>query len=489
LLARLSLLWRVRFGLAAFLIPLGIRGAPEIIAGPYSIGWDTIASYVPTTLDLVTGKIGWQQMLGIAPLLYMISGSIYILTRANPILIFKVMGPVLYGGLMLALFRFLKIGLVWDERRALGGVLLASLYFITLRLSWDLYRNMLGLTFILLSLPLLQNWKTLKRQTTLAAFLVLAIASDQLTGVIVLFLVGARALEELSNRGKRELLELSRIAIPGVVLFLSIVYAFAATSGQGIVREQSPIPDLARLGSSLGFLGYAYLPIAPLIIVGMRSVHNLELRNWCVVCTGGVLTGLFPFFGLIAQSPEWTILLCLPLCVYATWGLVTLAPSFHSPLSWVRQIQGKILPVFATLLVLSATLYIMLPAQRALPYYAVFPEFVPTTMGQDTVPLSDMGNLRNVLSWVAPNMGPGTVLITHEAIYGWARAYLPSSTLIMNYGFSSPLSGAKMARLAGYSSILMIWWVNGSGWYGQPNVPTGFVPLSESGNMAVYAYY
>jgi hypothetical protein len=39
-----------RFALAAFLIPLFIRSIPEILVGPYPIGWDTIAFYVPNTL-------------------------------------------------------------------------------------------------------------------------------------------------------------------------------------------------------------------------------------------------------------------------------------------------------------------------------------------------------------------------------------------------------------------------------------------------------
>ncbi len=32
-----------RFALAAFLIPVGIRAVPEILVGPYPVGWDTIA--------------------------------------------------------------------------------------------------------------------------------------------------------------------------------------------------------------------------------------------------------------------------------------------------------------------------------------------------------------------------------------------------------------------------------------------------------------
>jgi hypothetical protein len=34
-----------RFALAAFLVPVFIRSIPEILVGPYPIGWDTIAFY------------------------------------------------------------------------------------------------------------------------------------------------------------------------------------------------------------------------------------------------------------------------------------------------------------------------------------------------------------------------------------------------------------------------------------------------------------
>jgi hypothetical protein len=50
-----------RFGLAAFLIPLGIRAIPEIIVGPYPVGFDTIAFYVPNTLDWAARKTGLSE--------------------------------------------------------------------------------------------------------------------------------------------------------------------------------------------------------------------------------------------------------------------------------------------------------------------------------------------------------------------------------------------------------------------------------------------
>src|SRR5207245_3218324 len=170
-----------RFPLAAFLIPLFIRTIPEILVGPYPVGWDTIAFYLPNTLDWAAGKVGFTEILGTAPLMYMISVPVYLLSRVNPVWIFKIMGPVLYGSMILALFRFLRIGLKWPDKQALGGALLTSLYFVTLRVSWDMYRNMLGLTFILLSLPLLQNGKGPRTQPVLSVLLLLAVASDHLT--------------------------------------------------------------------------------------------------------------------------------------------------------------------------------------------------------------------------------------------------------------------------------------------------------------------
>jgi hypothetical protein len=58
-----------KFGLAAFLIPLCIRAVPEIIVGPYHVGFDTIAFYAPNTLDWAMGKPGswkcWERRLGV----------------------------------------------------------------------------------------------------------------------------------------------------------------------------------------------------------------------------------------------------------------------------------------------------------------------------------------------------------------------------------------------------------------------------------------
>ncbi len=54
------LLVRHRFALASISIPLLIRLIPEIIAGPYPIGYDTITAYVPAMRDWAAGNTAAQ---------------------------------------------------------------------------------------------------------------------------------------------------------------------------------------------------------------------------------------------------------------------------------------------------------------------------------------------------------------------------------------------------------------------------------------------
>ncbi len=483
-----SVLTNRRFAIAAFLVPLGIRAIPEIIVGPYPVGFDTIAFYVPVTLDWAAGKVGPIQMLGSAPLMYTISTLVYMVTHVNPVWIFKVMGPILYGSMILALFSFLRAGLDWNDRLAFGGALLTSLYFVTLRVSWDLYRDMLGLTFILIALVYLSKPKGLRKYCLLGLSIVGAVTANQLTGIIVLFLAGSRAFTELWKGGKSQFRNLVLTAAPGIAVFFSIIYVDVGVFGNSIGQPQPAVPGLQSINNSLGFLAFAYLPLFPLVALGVRRVPSSGLKIWGFVCIVASVTVLLPFFSLNVASYRWSLLTSIPLCVFAAAGLARLM-AVKLNVEMGRWLQARVLPIFSIIIVLSAILYIALPAQQAMPYYATFPGLLPTSMVQDTVPLSDMQNLRVTLDMAGANMGPGTALITHQAIYGWARAYLPSTDHIVNYGYSNPLEGVQIARTSGYSSVLMIWWVNGSGWHGQPSIPSDFVPLMVYGNMALYTYY
>ncbi|HVH15848.1 MAG TPA: hypothetical protein VNA15_09055, partial [Candidatus Angelobacter sp.] len=133
-------------------------------------------------------------------------------------------------------------------------------------------------------------------------------------------------------------------------------------------------------------------------------------------------------------------------------------------------------------------LYVALPAEAAMPYYTVFPTYLPTSMIQNSVPASDMSSLKTVLDWVGARVGSNDVLITQQSIYGWARAYLSPGVRLIDYAYSSPLEGVSMAKSLGYSTIWTIWWMPGLGWYNQAYLPSGFATVFQEGNMAVYTY-
>src|SRR5437016_8764233 len=88
---------RHKLALAAFLVPLSIRIIPEILSGPYPVGWDIIAYYIPNTIDMASGRMNVWEIITSAPTLYAIAVPIYLLSKANLVLVFKVLGPILYG--------------------------------------------------------------------------------------------------------------------------------------------------------------------------------------------------------------------------------------------------------------------------------------------------------------------------------------------------------------------------------------------------------
>jgi hypothetical protein len=107
-------------------------------------------------------------------------------------------------------------------------------------------------------------------------------------------------------------------------------------------------------------------------------------------------------------------------------------------------------------------------------------------MLQNTVQLSDCQDTANALLWARNNMPSNGYLLAHEAFYGWATLTIDSDRLIF-YGFDDP---AQVAQKYGNSSnvLFLIWWVNGTGWYGQSSLPASFRELYHSGNIAIYKY-
>ncbi len=139
-------------------------------------------------------------------------------------------------------------------------------------------------------------------------------------------------------------------------------------------------------------------------------------------------------------------------------------------------------------LITLSTSFMVLPNTQAFSYYGSFPAYVPKSMLQNTVQLSDCADTSNALLWAKNNMPTNSILLVHDVFHGWARLTFASNRLF-SYVFDNPAVVAQELRQNGSSSsIFLIWWVNGSGWYGQPTVDASFKEVYHSGDIAIYQY-
>jgi len=115
----------------------------------------------------------------------------------------------------------------------------------------------------------------------------------------------------------------------------------------------------------------------------------------------------------------------------------------------------------------------------------LFLGYVPSSLLQNSVPLSDSADVVQAMHWLEASMPSNSAVIMHEAFYGWARAYLSPDSKIINSLLRSPSS--ELNLVTSYEHVYTVWWVHGSGWF-SPTYPTGASVLATFGDIAVYEY-
>ncbi len=204
----------------AFAIPFLIRSVPELLAGSFPIGFDTVNLYVPFQVscnrDGIGGCLGAVSETHAAPLLYVILAGASIV-GASPFLVAKVLGPSLAGALGLSLFTFSTRRLGWS---AGSGVVLASIAFLTLpvlRLSWDLHRNTLALSFVLFSMSTPSPETRLRPNAVSLGLLAFAALSHELVTAVLVVTFAVLSIGMWSRSPARAKMYLVRLVLVGVV--------------------------------------------------------------------------------------------------------------------------------------------------------------------------------------------------------------------------------------------------------------------------------
>ncbi len=477
------------FPFSAFLVPLVVRAVPEILMGPYIVGFDTLGYYVPNVLTWLKEGVDFWNFIAVAPLFYAILMGVT--AFGIPIIIsLKVMSPLLLGFLALATYFYARKALPWSPKKSLLVALLATLYFVALRVSWDMLRNELGLIFLFVALTFLaKNGNHWKYSVFLSLTMVSVVLAHPLVAVIMFAIVVATIIRLRLDSNPSEVRRLVISSVPAALLFLMIVYANYVVSSRFSVVSGFPGREsegwLALFGftsysdmaaNTLGFLVFCYLPLLPLVLLGAKHFGgNLQIKAWVFWILIALSSALISPNAFIPGLHRWTLMLTYPLAFYATEAITRLKMNVY------RIAAGL---MFATL-----TLgFIALPNETPFPYYTLFPYYVPTSMLQNTVSSMDSKDTVNALQWLRNNMHDGARLLAHDAFYGWSLLIFNRSQVV-SIGYESPEKMAQETVQNGsVHQLYLIWWTNGNGWHGQPTVPSSFVEVYESGRIAVYTY-
>ncbi len=474
------------FPLLALIIPILVRAIPEVIMGQYVAGFDTMAYYVTNSLDWLNNSVNPVTMFSSAPLIYLLLMGIAS-TGASIVFALKILAPVILGILSFSTYLYASRALSWSPKKSLFAALLATLYFVALRISWDMLRSEIALTFLFLALILLQkNQFTAKNSVAISVLMLLVAFTHQLIAIIMFVMVIATLLSQLLKKEKANLPRLIAISIPAALLFFAIFFLnYFSISATGYSMDFGGGFE-ALIGATgtellvdiLGFLAFCYLPLMPLLIFARKFKSNIQLKAWIVwtffplililVSQNAFLTGGVPPF-------RWILLLTYPLAFYAIDGLTRIK------WNWYKASVGAILVVLSLTLLVS-------PNSTAVSYYATYPSYIPKSMLQNTLPLDDCQDTTNALVWANNNMPNNGRLLAHEAFFGQAMLVLDQTKLVP-YWFATPTDAiAQMEPLNQSSPVYLIWWVNGTGWYGQPTVSSVFQEVYRSGNIAIYNY-
>jgi hypothetical protein len=463
---------------------------PEILMGSYIVGFDTLGYYVPNTLVWLQNGIPFWAFIGEAPFLYVLLLSLT--SIGVPIVItMKFFSPLLLGLLSLTVYFYANKTLGWGPKKSFSAVLFATLYFVALRISWDMLRSELALIFMFVTLMFIdKNGKPLRNILFLSLAMIAVVFTHQLVAIIMFAIIMISILRSYFDKKMVSFRRLIICSIPAAALFLLIVYGkYMASPGFSFVRGftgQESEGFLALFGfasytdmvaNTLGFLVFCYLPLMPLIVLGARRFKgNLQMKVWISwILISLLLVLISPNASFPVYPYRWTLLLTYPLAFYATTGFVELKRSRDKAF-------------VAVLLVTLSSSFVLMPNTLAFPYLDLYPNYIPSSMLQNTVALNDARDTANAVDWAQNNIIGNAHLLVHDVFYGWALLSIDSDKLIP-YGYDNPeIVAEKLYENGLEHTLYLIWWVNGSGWHGQPNVSSSFTQVYESGKMAIYVY-
>jgi hypothetical protein len=490
---------RSLYPLLAFVVPLLLRTIPEVLMGPYVVGFDTMGHYIPTTVLWMHGGVSLGRYIATAPLFYSIL-VLFAYVSVPVVAALKVLPVVLHGLLGLSIFGYSNRSLKWSPKKSLFTALLGTAYFVALRISWDLLRNELALVLFFVVLTLLHDEGTSKyswkRYAAISLAMVSVVLAQQLVAVLMFGVVVITVVYRLLPKRRAKILPLIAASIPALALFFvglafnpsvpehRIIFGFpSGNDGWLALFGFASYP--AMLASEAGFFLYCFLLILPFVVVSLRRFRDFQMRSFVVLI---LIASLIPMVS--PSNLRWIMMLIYPFAFYVTETFSRL-----SAFKW-RRIGLNVKRIALIYLVVSTAAvslsFMVMPPEAPSAYFIEggingYIYQIPSSMLQNTISVKDCKDTSSTLEYFKANITGEALLLTHRAFYGWAMSTL-NPTQVFLYEYDNPLTTAQTVSQQVRSPLYLVWWVNGSGWHGQPNVPAAFDEVFHSGEIALYQY-
>ncbi len=489
--------------LAAFFIPLSIRSIPEILSWPYPLGLDTLnmVSTIESGRILLSGPltiIRSQLFYSFETLTYWLIGNITT--------VIKIFGPLLMGCVALMMYLYARHGLGWSGFKSFLVALLVGTYFVALRNSWDLYSQSFALIFLLATLVVLKAYHSKWRYPLAFTLMILTVFSHQLVSVILIFVLGLEAIRLLIKENRREGLYLLISLFLAGSFFLFRTYSQQTNTIAIPVANVGSEPSLSFVLFVGGLIVYCYALILPLVAIGFRGLKDWILKYWIVWCViAPLLLAVFPSLPLYYWN-RWVNLLVYPLLFFAVAGLDKLWHFQSMRKKKLKRLIPKAVALsYVVLLLALSGFYLAASPENQIPLFSSanpYLSFIPSSMLQNTLPISDNPALVNCFNWVNTHSSNDSAVVIHYALYNLANIYV-HGPVVIQVKTDAPMwvflnnetvlvdgmvGVSRQALVAGNSSVYTVWWINGEGWYQVSTLPPEFTQVYQYGQMAVYKF-
>lgn len=502
----------------SFVFGFMVRSIPEVLSFPHPIGFDTVYYAARMKSGIVWHH--WSSFFS-TWLVYAILVPLYSVTQADPFLLLKIVGPLLYGGSAAGIYYFAWKGLNWGVKKSFLASVFFAFQLAALGISWHFYRNLLGLMLLLFALPFFKKIESWKEVALLAVLSLFVVFGHEYASVAMLAMVLGLVASGFLKKEKIPYRVLMAI-LPAFLVFMGSIYLrmfpvpfHVETNVIGVNDSFSPNPGglfflVNYFGVATPIEQYAsyfelvshvaslfvllYLVWLPLVLVGF--FRDKILDGWVTLLLIGSFGCLVVPFCALEYWHRWMLMLVYPFTFYAVNGFWRVLKSqdtrVASGLSWMSwmKISRKVAIGISLVTVLLGSLFMSWPLISG--RYGLFGipttwKYFPSTMQSSTVPLQDTEGTVKVVKWLDEHMRDGSAVLAHDVFFYWTGLYLDKDHVVIFFRINLE-AALNLALENGFNSLYFIWWNEDIGWYGL-TVPDDFVSVFESGRISVFEYY